>query len=90
MLAAIAKEIHDLCRTGAFELVPLPSQVKPISSRTGDEATGRSLGVHMPRIRNNWRIVCLWLGTKTAHHPLNFKTYYEKLARLNGLRRPNA
>ena len=28
MLAAIAKEIHDLCRTGAFELVPLPSQVK--------------------------------------------------------------
>jgi len=34
MLAAIAKETHDLCRTGAFELVPLPSHVKPISSRT--------------------------------------------------------
>ena len=33
MIEAIAKEIHDLCSIGAFELVPMPDRARPIDSR---------------------------------------------------------
>ena len=30
---AIAKEVHDLCKIGAFEMVDIKANTKPISSR---------------------------------------------------------
>lgn len=33
MLEAIYKELHDLCKIGAFELVPIPERKRPITSR---------------------------------------------------------